>query len=430
MKLLTILAPALLLGPFLQAAPVITAITSTETEITLTVQDDGTFEQFNIEASLDLEAGTWGPIAGITSTPLGQNRHQLTIAKTTADREFYRVIGRFLGTALDLDGDGLDNDRETNELGTDPNKFDTDGDGFSDATEIALGTDPTDINDFPELASLPAVDFADPISAIEEGQGSQTITLSASPSYTGQVSLSVNPRSSAVQGVDYTSVPTTVFMSGGSATFDIDIIDDLEIRPTRQLILDVVRDDGYRAGGSVTHTLNISDNDAYWFGTLRDELTERSFRICILRNTATVQAEFVSGQSDGLPDPDNGASSLSTGVIPDQPQEKWPANSITFDLTTPSFSATVIDLPSPSNGIITDPLVRSLSLTSTPTSEASHTVVGNLVSGKYTELIRHATDPSTTYLDKTLTGTFTLMREIAAPPALNNPFNPISNPGN
>ncbi len=430
MKFLTILAPAALLGSLLQAAPVITGITTTETEVELTVQDDGTFQRFNIQASLDLEAGSWGSITGINSTSLGGNRYRLTIAKTLADREFYRVIGAFLGTEIDRDGDGLDNDRETNELGTDPDKFDTDDDGFSDATEIALGTDPTDINDFPELAHLPAVDFTGPISAIEEGQGSQTISLSASPSYTGQVTISVNPRSSAVQGTDYTSVPTSVFMSGGTATFDIAIIDDLEIRPSRMLILDITTGAAYRAGGSVTHILNISDNDAYWFGSLRDELTERSFRICIVRDDATVEANFVSGQSDGLPKPDDGASSLSTGVIPDTPMEIWPATSINFDLTTPAFSASVVDLPSVNNGIITDPLVRTITLTSTPNSEDSHSVVGNLVSGTYTEQIKHATDPTTTYLNRTLTGIFTIMREIAPAPTTNSPFNPLDNPGN
>ena len=417
----------------LQAVPVITAISSTDTEVTLTVQDDGTFEQFNIEASLDLEAGTWGPISSITSVPLGQNRYRLTVAKSAADREFYRVIGRFLGTALDLDGDGLDNDRETNELGTDPNKFDTDGDGFSDATEIALGTDPLDIDDFPELASLPSVDFAEPISLVEEGTLTHTVTLNASPSHTGQVYLAVNPRSSAVQGIDYTSVPTSVFMSGSTATFDIEIIDDLQIRPSRQLIIDLNTDppgEAYRAGGSVTHTINIADNDAYWFGTLRDDLTERTFRLCIVKDATTTQANFVSGQSDGLPEADSGASSLSTGVIPVEnlvgdPQEIWPADSIVFDLDPANFSVSIDDLPSLNNGLLTDRLVRSLTLSSTPATEAGHSVRNLSILGSYTEVISHADDPLTTYLNRTLTGTFSLIREVAAAPAVNSPYNPL-----
>ncbi|MBX3177021.1 MAG: hypothetical protein KF886_06665 [Candidatus Hydrogenedentes bacterium] len=52
------------------------------------------------------------------------------------------------GPEEDADGDGLTNAQEF-EFGTDPLNPDTDGDGFSDAEEIALGTDPLDPNDAP-----------------------------------------------------------------------------------------------------------------------------------------------------------------------------------------------------------------------------------------------------------------------------------------
>lgn len=44
--------------------------------------------------------------------------------------------------ALDRDGDGLPDEREINEYGTDPNNPDTDGDGLSDRAEIDAGTNP------------------------------------------------------------------------------------------------------------------------------------------------------------------------------------------------------------------------------------------------------------------------------------------------
>ena len=53
-----------------------------------------------------------------------------------------------LAIALDLDGDGLLEDEE-NELGTDPNKADTDDDGYDDDVEIAENTDPLDEFDHP-----------------------------------------------------------------------------------------------------------------------------------------------------------------------------------------------------------------------------------------------------------------------------------------
>lgn len=57
----------------------------------------------------------------------------------------------------DDDMDGLANSVETNtgifngpdDTGTDPNNNDTDGDNFLDGTEVAFGTNPNDINDFP-----------------------------------------------------------------------------------------------------------------------------------------------------------------------------------------------------------------------------------------------------------------------------------------
>ena len=60
----------------------------------------------------------------------------------------------------DDDLDGLANSVETNtgtfngagDTGTDPNDDDTDNDGFLDGVEVAFGTNPNDVNDFPEPA--------------------------------------------------------------------------------------------------------------------------------------------------------------------------------------------------------------------------------------------------------------------------------------
>lgn len=47
------------------------------------------------------------------------------------------------------DGDGLSNFDEVVLHGTDPNKSDSDGDGFSDGEEFTAGSDPNDSNDIP-----------------------------------------------------------------------------------------------------------------------------------------------------------------------------------------------------------------------------------------------------------------------------------------
>jgi len=55
-----------------------------------------------------------------------------------------RVFGTFAhGSTEDFDGDGLTNAEEL-AAGTDPTTVDTDGDGFSDSTEVSAGSDPRD----------------------------------------------------------------------------------------------------------------------------------------------------------------------------------------------------------------------------------------------------------------------------------------------
>lgn len=66
-----------------------------------------------------------------------------TAYKTSSNVTFKsRSLDPFPGTHPDSDGDGLSDEDEINQYGTDPNKADTDDDGLDDATEIAYGLDP------------------------------------------------------------------------------------------------------------------------------------------------------------------------------------------------------------------------------------------------------------------------------------------------
>jgi Bacterial TSP3 repeat len=56
---------------------------------------------------------------------------------------------------LDSDGDGLNDYREIDILGTDPYNADMDGDGADDYVEIYARTDPSDASDFPEIQAGP-----------------------------------------------------------------------------------------------------------------------------------------------------------------------------------------------------------------------------------------------------------------------------------
>jgi len=67
----------------------------------------------------------------------------------------------------DIDGDGLTNDDETNKYNTDPEKYDTDGDGASDGTEIRLGTNPLEAQASFEM-NITAESGDDPVKASVE----------------------------------------------------------------------------------------------------------------------------------------------------------------------------------------------------------------------------------------------------------------------
>ncbi|MGY8687591.1 MAG: thrombospondin type 3 repeat-containing protein, partial [Verrucomicrobiales bacterium] len=226
-------------------------------------------------------------------------------------RKFYRILGYSSIPGIDSDADGLSDALEAT-LGTLIDESDTDGDGSSDLEEFAYGTDPRNPNEFPNQSPLPAIAFTESQSRINESAGTYTITVGVENPFSGDLTVrySIDPLSSAKAPGDISSPASespateTVQLTGGTATIEITLEDDLLVKPQRLLILDLEPDPSstktYRLGGRTTHIVILEDNDCYWSGLLKDDITERNFRLRMLRQGAFVQTDFVTGEaSDG-----------------------------------------------------------------------------------------------------------------------------------
>ena len=446
-SLLSISALVFLAG-FSAATPIITEFTVTDNQVIFVVEGLAQDQQAQIQMDDDLELfpAVGSLLPGAVATNLGNGSFRITAPRPASPRLFFRAIAANLGTAADLDGDGLPNTFETLTLGTDPNLADSDSDGFSDGLEFSSGTNPLSDSDFPDLLSLPTVAFELGMSPAIEGEGTHLLEIRSEPPYTGPIFYSVNDRSTAVESQDF-SLPAgnSVLMTNGVAQLPITLIDDMGISPERLILIDLDKNPPggfYRAAGAVLHVTCLSDNDSYWTGVAVDNTTQRNFRMRLLRNGSTTEWSFVAGNEDGLPTEaadgsDLMGSSQSTGLIPDfdfddtapdgtVPRGVWEAVASTFTLGTPAspgiFAATSPQMPVSSGGFINAPLQRVLALTGEVqpffrlldppnlTPRATEPSEPLRLSGSYVETISHATDPAITYLNSTINGSFVLTR--------------------
>ena len=269
------------------------------------------------------------------------------------------------------------------------------------------------------------------------------------------VNYTVNARSTASSPGDFQALSGSVMVSGTTGAIPITLVDDDMISAERLLILDLDPDPvagGYRVGGRATHVVCLSDNDCYWNGVLRDDrveslgqesvgISERNFRLCVVRQSSGTSAVFVAGSKDGLSAPSGVGGSQSEGVIPVTPSEEWPA--VAHDATIPGDPNPVADpdqrkdtsahfkvvsplLPAGTAGLIegTAGLQRKLTLEATDAARIkSHTIKGTfadvIASYKDGQL-----DPAKTYLNRTRTGTFVLVKDIPEPADVESEFRP------
>ena len=419
----------------LLADPVISDFSITEDQIVFQVTGIESDQQVQLQTSTDLLPGIWPLLTGAQVNDLGSGTFMITADRPTDPKLFFRAIAFNLGTATDLDGDGLPNEFETTVLGTNPNLNDSDNDGFFDGLEFSLGTDPNSNSDFPDLTTAPTVAFESGMSSATEGGGTHMVTINGTDSYTGAITYSVNARSTANTPEDYTISSSSVMMINGVAQIPVTLTDDLIISPERLLLIDLEKEppgNFYRAAGAVTHVVCLTDNDSYWNGVHIDNASQRNFRMRLLRDANSLEWAFVTGNEDGLAMPEDGTildiSSQTTGLIPnfdfdESSRGTWIAPSSLF--TDTRLEITSPEMPVTSGGYtVNTPLKRVLSLTAdiTPffrlldppnlTPRATEPSEPMAITGTSVETISHATDPSVTYLDATMNGTFILTKAI------------------
>ena len=168
----------------------------------------------NHTAQFSLSIGTsaaWTNInnAAFSSMPGNSLGRTVTLFASSA-QGFYRILSTNSVTNVttnDTDGDGLSNAFELAN-GSDPDRFDSDGDGFSDGAEYVYGTDPNDRNSFPVLTTLPRAEFAAAMSTGTEGAGPHGVTVRFDKPYFGALKIGALTNSTARPSIDYLPLPS------------------------------------------------------------------------------------------------------------------------------------------------------------------------------------------------------------------------------
>jgi CheY-like chemotaxis protein len=362
--------------------------------------------------------GVWSTIPGASVSVSDFGHLQVQIPRPASSREFFRVMATI--STNDPDGDGLPTEVEVG-LGTNPFKVDTDGDGFSDGIEVLAGTDPLNPNSYPTQAGLPLAVFTNSISEAIEGTGGHVVNITFDRPFTGTLYYTISTKSTAVAGQDYQPLSGNVSVSGTTAQIVVTPVDDRVVRPERDLLLNLTQVAGYRIGIQSSHVVRITDNDTYWGGTLKDKYAERNFRLLLTVSNGVSLASFVAGEGyDGLPSVTNApGTSISVGLV-----SAGSYSAVVHSNSPASFWITSPQLAAGGAGIFAanTPLARTIDLLAVGTN-VNHLISPGMMIGTYTERIGVSNTVSS-YLDRTNTGSFVLVRDLPALPPLSSGVSP------
>jgi hypothetical protein len=351
----------------------------------------------------------WTNTFGATFQSLSITSRLVTLP-VTATNGFFRV-------GFDSDGDGLTDGHEVR-LGANPQNPDSDGDGFSDSIETLYSTSPTSFASRPPTSVLPTVSFVKDLVRTNEGVGTYSVAITLSAPYSGSIRYAVGTNSTATANLpnrDYQPLTGVVQVNGTSASIPIQIVDDLLLKGTRVLYLDLQRDTQglYRRGAIIRHTLVLEDNDGFWNGVMKDVYSytnsgsptnrlgygELGFRVKLLRSNATTNAFLVSTNNPNSP-------ARGVGTIP---QGEW--GMPTFTLGTGSLNAISMPIPIVGNPLFPNPLNRTLTFTAQTNFQFAYSFSASRIIGDFTERLT-APNQNAQHLQRTNRGVFILLKDL------------------
>ena len=110
---------------------------------------------------------------------------------------------------------------------------------------------------------LPVVELGAAAYGGGETSGNRTVNvvLSATPAFTAVTTVSYSVSGTATAGEDFTPLPGTVSITGGSATIPITILDDQMDDDGETIILTLTAANGYTVGAQGSTTITITDDD-------------------------------------------------------------------------------------------------------------------------------------------------------------------------
>ena len=263
------------------------------------------------------------------------------------------------------------------------------------------GDNRIDVADLVKLlkTTTPVTDFAIEASTVTEGDGTISVRVVFSTSFSGTLRYTVG--GTAVPGTDYQVLSGTITADGLYVDIPVTLLDDnLISEAAKTIVLDLYYDAeggfGYVPGSSTEHTVYVLDNDAVWDGMIDNNGASLQFQMQIIQTPTGATATMLGDGYGIIPSPAKAA-------------EGWPATGVT--LTNSAFAAVVGPIPISKDSTLTNVDLQRHYQFNADASMTGQTVdAGSQITGTLTETVISVVSPQ--FNREFQNGTFTLLKRI------------------